>query len=271
MYRSLRRNTTSRTVVVGLSTFLPNRSYHQLTERSGQTTALSVERNLGFIRWYQSFRCSVNFYLPITIKNCHTKKIVSCTKPYIVPLHCSFQFLLCWVCVSSSSRVAGLVFSSFRVSSSGHILYHCHRHRRVLVVVGIFENGTASLPVFYFFSFQKFLSVSFGVAFWVSFVWSPCACGDSVVLLRVRKLRVEIRLDWLVWFLFSAESVSIYHLVPFQTEAEWDSFPCVISWPRVVSPTHTPSWLFLSGLVKHFGEILLWCRIQDPFAKKEPT
>ncbi|BAD73658.1 hypothetical protein [Oryza sativa Japonica Group] len=33
-----------------VNVFSTNRSYHQLTERSGQTTALSVERNSGFIR-----------------------------------------------------------------------------------------------------------------------------------------------------------------------------------------------------------------------------
>uniref|UniRef100_I1NVT5 Uncharacterized protein n=1 Tax=Oryza glaberrima TaxID=4538 RepID=I1NVT5_ORYGL len=54
-----------------------------------------------------------------------------------------------------------LASSSFRVSSSGHVLYQSRRRLRVSVIVGTYENGIGSLPRFYFCSFHKFLSVSF--------------------------------------------------------------------------------------------------------------
>ncbi len=57
-----------------------------------------------------------------------------------------------------------LASSSFRVSSSGHVLYYCHRRHRVLIVIGIDENRTTLLLGFYFSSFQKFLSVGLRVA-----------------------------------------------------------------------------------------------------------
>ena len=53
--------------------------------------------------------------------------------------------------------------SSFRVLSYVHVLYHCHRSRRVFVVVGTYENGIIFLLGFHFSSFQKVLSICFGV------------------------------------------------------------------------------------------------------------
>ena len=77
-----------------------------------------------------------------------------------------------------------LVSSSFRVSSSGHILYH---RRRVLVVVGTYENGIVLPSRFYFCSFHKFLLVGFGVACRVCVVWRVVLPGPVAVLLRVKK------------------------------------------------------------------------------------
>ncbi len=90
----------------------------------------------------------MSFYLPIT--NCIIYLAILC--------NCIVLFSFCFVEFALHCRVVLLVlaFSSFRVSSSGHVLYHCRCHRRVFVVVGIYENGTALLPGFYFCSFHKF-------------------------------------------------------------------------------------------------------------------
>ena len=79
------------------------------------------------------------------------------------------------------------------------------------VVVGICENGTASLPRFYFSRFQKFLSVGFGVvklhirfAKLAVFLFQLCLC-----LLREEEERKGIVdqfldgvLQFVDWFLF---------------------------------------------------------------------
>lgn len=112
-----------------------------------------------------------------------------------------------------------LASSSFRVSSSGHVLYHSRRCHRVSVVVGTYENGIGSLPRFYFCSFQKFLSVSFGVLELHLEFADPCVCLFWPCLCRAREEEGELpylilevvkfvlerysRLDWLkISFLF---------------------------------------------------------------------
>ncbi len=80
-----------------------------------------------------------------------------------------------------------LAFSSFRVSSSGHILYHHRRHHhRVSVVVRSYENGIGSLPRFYFCSFQKFLSVCFGVVE-LHLGFRSCGCALCCALVSVAR------------------------------------------------------------------------------------
>ncbi len=54
MYRSLRRNTTSRTVVVGSSTFLPNRSYHNsLKDRANNSLECREELRVHHVGSWQ--------------------------------------------------------------------------------------------------------------------------------------------------------------------------------------------------------------------------
>ncbi len=96
------------------------------------------------------------FLSTYNLKSCLQKNCILYLAIF-VPLHCSFQFfaLLSFV-LHCRVVLLVLVFSSFRVSSSGHVLYH--------FVVGIYKNETALLSGFYFCSFQQFLSVGFGVA-----------------------------------------------------------------------------------------------------------
>uniref|UniRef100_I1PDA4 Uncharacterized protein n=1 Tax=Oryza glaberrima TaxID=4538 RepID=I1PDA4_ORYGL len=156
-----------------------------------------------------------------------------------------------------------LASSSFRVSSSGHVLYHSRRCHRVSVVVGTYENGIGSLPRFYFCSFQKFLSVSFGVLelhleFANSFVclfW-PCLCRAReeeselpYLILEVVKFVLErySRLDWLkISFLFIPYTKFGCH--PLHLLAESHS---------PLWPSPTPSLSFtVPSCVKHLGEFL---------------
>ena len=107
----------------------------------------------------------MSFYLPITRK-LQYKKIL-----YLVPSHtCAIAlsisvFALLNFVLHRRVELLVLASSSFRVSSSGHVLYHSRRRLRVSVVIGTYKNGIGLLPRFYFCSFQNFLSVSFGVAF----------------------------------------------------------------------------------------------------------
>jgi hypothetical protein len=97
----------------------------------------------------------------------YNQKISQQKKLYPIPSHlCAFALFFSVFALLSfvlHCRVVLLVLasSSFRVSSSGHVLDHSRRRPRVSVVVGIYENGIGSLPRFFFRSFQKFLSVSF--------------------------------------------------------------------------------------------------------------
>ncbi|BAF12401.1 Os03g0560000, partial [Oryza sativa Japonica Group] len=96
----------------------------------------------------------------------YNQKISQQKKLYPIPSHlCAFALFFSVFTLLSfvlHCRVVLLVLasSSFRVSSSGHVLYHSHRRPRVSVVVGTYENRIGSLPQFYFRSFQKFLLVS---------------------------------------------------------------------------------------------------------------
>ena len=159
MYRSLRRNATSRTVVVGSSTFLPNRSYHNSPKDRANNSLecreeLRVHQVVSELSFLGEFSSTYNQKIARQ-KNCIIYLAILC--------HCIVLFSFCFVESVLHRRVVLLVlaFSPFRVSSSGHVLYHSRRRLRVSVVVGTYENGIGSLPRFYFRSFQKFLSVSF--------------------------------------------------------------------------------------------------------------
>ena len=81
-----------------------------------------------------------------------------------MPLHCFLSvFALLSFVLHCRVVLLVLAFSSFRVSSSGHVLYQSRRRLRVSVIIETYENGIGLLPRFYFCSFQKFLPVGFGV------------------------------------------------------------------------------------------------------------
>lgn len=96
----------SRTVVVGSSTFLPNRSYHN-SPKDRANNSLECREELRVHQVVSELSLLGEFYLPITRKLPYKINFIL----YLAILcHCIVFISFCFVefCVALSSRVAGL-------------------------------------------------------------------------------------------------------------------------------------------------------------------